>query len=96
MSITINNESTSIVVVSKPTTSISLKGITGGGGDAFFEHTQATPESVWEITHNLNKKPTVTVVDSADTMVMGEVEYLNNNTVRLTFAGAFSGKAYFN
>ena len=84
------------VVIPRPTTSLSVRGVTGGGGDAHYAHIQSTPEAVWEVTHNLNKKPTITVVDSADTMVMGEVEYINNNSVRLTFAGAFSGKAYFN
>jgi len=36
------------------------------------------------------------VVDAMDNIVFGEVEYIDNNNVRLTFAGAFSGKAYFN
>ena len=84
------------VVIQRQTTSLSVRGVTGGGGDAHYAHIQSIPEAVWEVTHNLNKKPTITVVDSADTMVMGEVEYINNNSVRLTFAGAFSGKAYFN
>jgi hypothetical protein len=84
------------VVIPKPTTSVSVKGVTGGGGDAHYAHTQSTPEAVWEVTHNLGKKPSVIVVDSADTVVMGEIEYINLNSVRLTFVGAFSGKAYFN
>jgi hypothetical protein len=84
------------IVIPKPTTSLSIKGVTGGGGDAHFEHTQLDPEAIWEITHNLNKKPSITVVDSSDAMVVGEIEYINNNTVRLIFVGAFSGKAYFN
>jgi hypothetical protein len=84
------------IVIPKPTTSVSVKGVTGGGGDAHYAHTQSTPEAVWEVTHNLGKKPSVIVVDSADTVVMGEIEYINLNSVRLTFVGAFSGKAYFN
>jgi len=84
------------VVIPRPTTSVSVKGVTGGGGDAHYSHTQSTPESVWEVTHNLGKKPSVIVVDSADTVVMGGIEYVTLNTVRLTFVGAFSGKAYFN
>jgi hypothetical protein len=84
------------IVIPTPTTSVSVKGVTGGGGDAHFVYDQTTPEAVWEITHNLGKKPSVTVVDSADSVVMGEVEYLSLNSVRLTFVGAFSGKAYFN
>jgi len=84
------------VVIPRPTTSVSVKGVTGGGADAHYSHTQSTPESVWEVTHNLGKKPSVIVVDSADTVVMGGIEYINLNSVRLTFVGAFSGKAYFN
>ena len=67
-----------------------------GGGDKNYIHLQNTPSSVWMITHNLNKRPSVAVVDSADEIVYGEVEYVNDNQVTLTFAGAFSGKAYFN
>ena len=84
------------IVIPTPTTSMSIKGVTGGGGDAHYMHTQGTAEANWVVSHNLNKKPSVTVVDSMDNIVHGEVEYLNNNTVSLTFAGAFSGKAYFN
>lgn len=84
------------VIIPRPTTSMSIKGVTGGGGDAHYMHSQGTAEANWVITHNLNKKPSVTVVDSMDNIVHGEVEYLNNNSVSLTFAGAFSGKAYFN
>lgn len=84
------------VLVPTPTTSIAVKGYVSAKADAHYTHTQSTPESVWEVTHSLNKKPSVTVVDSADTVVIGEVEYLSSNAVRLTFVGAFSGKAYFN
>lgn len=65
--------------------------------DKTYTHTQGTPASTWNVTHNLSKKPSVTVVDSADNVVVGEVSYLNDNQLTLTFsAGAFSGKAYLN
>lgn len=51
---------------------------------------------MWKVVHNLGKRPAVTVVDSAGTAVIGEVDYLDDNTVRLTFCAAFSGAAYFN
>lgn len=93
----VNNQVTGgLSVVSQPTSSVSVAGIVSGKGDSHFVYAQPTPESVWEVTHSLNKKPSVTVVDSADTVVIGEVEYLSSNAVRLTFVGAFSGKAYFN
>lgn len=84
------------IVIPRPTTSVSIKGVTGGGGDAHYTHVQGTAEATWEVTHNLNKRASVTVVDSTDNVVIGEIEYLTMNTVRLKFAGAFSGKAYFN
>lgn len=67
-----------------------------GGGDKNYIHEQSSPAATWTITHNLNKRPAVTVVDSAENIVFGEVEYNSDNQVTLTFAGAFSGTAYFN
>ena len=84
------------IVIPRPTTSVSIKGVTGGGGDAHYTHVQSVAEATWEVTHNLGKRASVTVVDSTDNVVIGEIEYLTMNTVRLKFAGAFSGKAYFN
>lgn len=64
--------------------------------DQHYTHKQAQAAKVWTITHGLGKRPSVTVVDSAGTAVIGEIEYLDDNTVRLTFCAAFSGTAYCN
>ena len=64
--------------------------------DANFVHDQGIPASQWVITHNLGKKCSVTVVDSADQVVIGQVKYNSVNQVTLDFQGAFSGKAYLN
>ena len=64
--------------------------------DRHHTHKQAQAAKVWTVAHNLGKRPAVTVVDSAGTVVIGEVDYLDDNTVRLTFCAAFSGTAYFN
>lgn len=58
------------------------------------EHTQSSASTTWTITHTLGGKPQVTIVDSADTHVFGEVQYLSNTQVAVTFSAAFSGKAY--
>lgn len=68
----------------------------GLGGDKFYKHEQRTPAAVWTITHNLDKMPSVSVVDSAESVVIGEVEYLDNNNLTVTFRAAFSGCAYLN
>lgn len=61
-----------------------------------YIHLQSVPSNAWVVSHNLNKRPSVVVVDSAENVVVGEVIYNTNNQITLTFAGAFSGKAYFN
>mgnify|MGYP003626108746 FL=1 len=65
-------------------------------GDANYVHTQGVAAAVWVITHSLGKYPSVSVVDSAGTVVIGQVDYDSVDRVTLTFKAVFSGKAYFN
>jgi hypothetical protein len=67
-----------------------------GEGDKHFEYDQSTPAQVWEIEHNLGKKPSVTIVDSGGTEWQVEVEHLSENACVARFVHAFSGKAYLN
>lgn len=73
-------------------------GITGlkGGGDKNYIHSQQVPSSVWNVSHNLGKRPSITIVDSSESVVYGDIQYIDNNNLTITFSGAFSGKAYFN
>lgn len=64
--------------------------------DKNYVHTQSSVSTTWSITHNLGKKPSVTIVDSGDTTVIGDVTYNDNNSLTVTFSSAFSGKAYLN
>ena len=64
--------------------------------DANFVHTQGSSSAQWVVDHNLNKKCSVTVVDSAGTVIIGQVTYNTDNRVTLDFEAAFSGKAFFN
>jgi hypothetical protein len=57
-------------------------------------HTQGVASTTWVITHNLGGKPSITIVDSADTVVVGEVTYNSNSEVEVNFTSAFSGFAY--
>ena len=54
---------------------------------------QASPASVWNITHPLKGKPSVTIVDSAGTAVIGEVQYISETQISVIFTAAFSGQA---
>lgn len=61
-----------------------------------YTHEQGTSASTWSITHNLDKYPSVTVVDSAGTKVECVVTYIDSNECELKFNAAFKGKAYLN
>lgn len=65
-------------------------------GDKAFLYTQSVPSDTWVITHNLNKYPSITVTDSAGSIVVGEYTYLSTNQVQCSFSGEFSGKACLN
>jgi|TARA_R110000744_G_scaffold348596_1_gene454176 hypothetical protein len=65
-------------------------------GDKHYTHNQTSSLATWPITHNLGKFPSVTVVDSANTVVVGEIEMININEIEITFSAGFSGKAYLN
>lgn len=65
-------------------------------GDKHFAFSQSSPASIWYIEHNLNKFPSVTIVDSAGNQVEGDVAYIDINNVMIMFYAAFSGKAYLN
>jgi hypothetical protein len=68
-----------------------LNGIKNG-----YVHNQGAASASWNITHNLGKYPSVSVVDSANTKVYGGVVYNSVNQVTLVFSSAFSGKAFLN
>ncbi len=68
----------------------------GADVDKHFTYVQGVPATVWNIQHNLYKFPSISVIDSGGTVVVGEYTYIDNNNVTLTFSAAFSGKAYLN
>ena len=70
-------------------------------GNITYTHNQSSVSNTWTITHKLNRFPSVTVVDSTNTVVIGSVVYNSVNQLTITFfqagsALAFSGKAYLN
>lgn len=64
--------------------------------DKNYIHDQPIASATWNITHNLNKFPAVTIVDTSGNEVEGEVNHTDNNNIIITFSAAFSGKAYLN
>lgn len=65
-------------------------------GDKYYRHVQGIPSKVWEIHHTLSKYPSVTVTDTAGTIVEGQIEYISDSIIKVSFAAPFSGKAELN
>lgn len=64
--------------------------------DLYYVHNQGAPSSTWNIGHNLSRFPSVTMVDSANTVVIGDVNYTDVNNLVITLSSAFAGKAFLN
>ena len=66
------------------------------GSAQTYVYEQSVAASSWTIQHNLGRYPAVTVVDTAGTEVVGDVQYINENQIILNFRVTFSGTAYLN
>jgi hypothetical protein len=64
--------------------------------DKTFVFTQGAPAVQWTVQHNLNKFPSVSVVNNNNIVINGEVTYIDANNVQLNFSAGFAGKAYLN
>lgn len=68
----------------------------GSGGDLYYVHSQALASDTWSITHNLGKKPSVTVEDTSGRVCIGQVDYVDTNSLIIRFSAPFSGEAVLN
>lgn len=59
-----------------------------------YTHNQITSSTTWTINHNLGFFPAVSVVDSGGNYVIGDVTYVSQNVVTVSFSSSFGGKAY--
>ena len=71
-------------------------GAIGSFADKHYQHTQGVASSTWNVAHNLGTFPSVTVIDSGNSVVIGDVTYTDNNNLIINFTSSFSGKAYLN
>lgn len=61
-----------------------------------YIHNQILSSATWVITHNLNRFPSISIIDTGGNLVFGDVLYLSSDIIQVSFNGAFSGKAYLN
>lgn len=64
--------------------------------DKNYVHEQIQASNEWSVNHKLKKYPSVSIIDSAGTNVIGEVTYLDENSLRINFSSIMSGKAFLN
>lgn len=64
--------------------------------DKNYHHNQTTASDTWVIIHNLNKYPSVNVINSAGDEVVGDIIYNDINQVTIKFKGSFKGSATLN
>lgn len=55
-----------------------------------------TNQSSITIVHNLNKYPSVSIMDSAKDEVEGDVRFIDLNTIEIAFSASFSGMVTLN
>ena len=70
--------------------------IDGVETDKNFVFTQGTASTTWNVQHNLNKFPSVSVVNNNNVLMYGETTYVDTNNLTINFSAGFSGKAYLN
>jgi hypothetical protein len=70
--------------------------ISSGVGDKNYVHPQGVASAIWTVQHNLDKFPSCTMVLSTGQQGYGDVTFIDENELTITFASAESGKAYIN
>ncbi len=70
--------------------------ISSGVGDKNFVFNQAVASATWTVQHNLDKFPSCTMVLGTGQQGYGDVTFIDENNLTITFASAESGKAYIN
>jgi hypothetical protein len=61
-----------------------------------YVHDQQVASNSWVVPHSLNKFPSVSIVNTANQVVVGDITYNSLNQLTITFTSQISGKAYIN
>lgn len=83
--------STAVVGPQGPPGPTGPAGPPGPAGGGTFDYEQMSAATVWTVNHDLGRYPAVTVTDYSGNVVYGDVEYINTNTVTITFSAAEGG-----
>ena len=73
-----------------------LQGPAGPGAAIRYTHTQALAAQVWTVPHNLSSRPSVTVTDNLGAVLAADVQYVDEQIVRVTHGAALTGYVFCN
>jgi hypothetical protein len=91
----VNEDTANKVIVNQDAPNqVVVRLATNSGNTRRHVHNQPVASETWIITHSLGGRPSITVVDTAGTVVVGEVTYISDSQIRVEFTSAFSGFAY--
>lgn len=91
----VNEDTANKVIVNQDAPNqVVVRLATNGGNTRRYVHSQGVATSEWVITHTLGGRPSIMVVDSAGTVVIGEVQYDSDTQIKVLFTVPFSGYAY--
>ena len=65
-------------------------------GDKTYTYTQSSASALWVVTHTLSKYPSVTILDDSNNVVIADVQYIDENTIQISFASAVTGSVILN
>jgi hypothetical protein len=69
-----------------------IQGVKGTGGDLTYQLAfNEIIGNVLYVNHGLAKYPNVTIIDSAQDIIEGDIEYIDSNNVKITVSGSFAG-----
>jgi hypothetical protein len=71
----------------------NIKGNPGTPGGSQYTHTQSSAASTWNVNHNLGYFPHITIIMDDGTIVVADIDHLNNNSAVITFPTPYTGKA---
>lgn len=65
-------------------------------GDKYYIHLQSTPSTMWEVYHNLGKRPAIFIEDSTGKQIITEIVHVTDNVANIFFGKPYRGIAYCN
>ena len=91
----VNEDSANQVIVNQDAPNqVVVRLAASAGNTRRHVHTQGEASTTWTINHTLGGRPSVTIVDSAGTVVIGTITYISDYQIMVDFTAAFSGFAY--